>query len=337
LNAVPKNGVCPRFLSGAAVLMFVAASAAAQPHSTGSGQAYPSRPVRMVVPFAPGGSADLVARLLGQKLGESWGQQVIVENKPGASGMIGNDFVAKSAPDGYTLTVGTMGPFSVNPTLFDKMPYDNIRDFAPITLTGIASHVLVANPSVPVRTVNELIALARARPGRLMFASSGSGNATHLTFELFKAMAKIDIVHVPYKGGGPAMADLVGGQVSFSFASMPSALPYVQAGRLRAIAVGGAHRSPLFPDVPTVAEAGLPGFVSEDWQGILAPAKTPADVVAKLNSEFVHVLGLPDMKTKLAAAGFEVKTSTPQEFADFIRSETEKWARVLKRSGTKAG
>jgi tripartite-type tricarboxylate transporter receptor subunit TctC len=315
-----------------AMLLSAAASAAAQ--------IYPSRPVRLVVPFAPGGSADLVARLIGQKLGASWGQQVIVENKGGGSGMIGNDFVAKSAPDGYTLTVGTMGPFSVNPTLFEKMPYDPVRDFAPITLTGIASHVLVANPRVPVHTVSELIALAKAKPGQLTFASSGTGNATHLTFELFKATAGIDIVHVPYKGGGPAMADLVGGQVSFSFASMPSALPYVKAGRLRAIAVGGATRSPLFPDVPTVAESGaesgLRGFVSEDWQGILAPAKTPAGVVAKLNADLVRTLHTPEMAAKLAGAGFDVKTSTPQEFADFIRADTVKWARVLKRSGTKA-
>jgi len=311
-----------------AMLLSVVASAFAQ--------AYPSRPVRLVVPFAPGGSADLVARLIGQKLGESWGQQVVVENKGGGSGMIGNDFVAKSAPDGYTLTVGTMGPFSVNPTLFEKMPYDPVRDFAPITLTGIASHVLVANPSVPPRTVGELIALARAKPGQLTFGSSGTGNATHLTFELFKSTAGIDIVHVPYKGGGPAMADLVGGQVAFSFASMPSALPYVQAGRLRAIAVGGAHRSPLFPEVPTVAEAGLAGFVSEDWQGILAPAKTPAGVVAKLNADLVRVLHTPEMKAKLAGAGFDVKTSTPREFAHFIRSDTAKWAAILQRSGTKA-
>jgi tripartite-type tricarboxylate transporter receptor subunit TctC len=308
-----------------AVLAFAAASA--------SGQTYPTHPVKLVVPFAPGGSADLVARLIGQKLAETWGRQVIVENKGGGSGMIGNDFVAKSAPDGYTLTVGTMGPFSVNPTLFDKMPYDPIRDFAPITLTGIASHVLVANPQVPVRTVGELIALAKAKPGQLTFASSGTGNATHLTFELFKSTAGIDIVHVPYKGGGPAMADLVGGQVAFSFASMPSALPYVQAGRLRAIAVGGATRSPLFPDVPTVAESGLPGFVSEDWQGILAPAKTPAAVVAKLNADLVRTLHTPEMTAKLAGAGFDVKTSTPQEFADFIREDTAKWARVLKRRG----
>jgi tripartite-type tricarboxylate transporter receptor subunit TctC len=305
--------------------------------STGSGQAYPERPVKLVVPFAPGGSADLVARLIGRALGETWGQQVIVENKGGGSGMIGNDFVAKATPDGYTLTVGTMGPFSVNPTIFEKMPYDPARDFAPITLTGIASHVLVANPQVPVHTVSELIALAKAKPGQLTFASSGTGNATHLTFELFKSTAGIDIVHVPYKGGGPAMADLVGGQVAFSFASMPSALPYVKAGRLRAIAVGGATRSPLFPDVPTVAEAALPGFVSEDWQGILAPAKTPAAVVAKLNADLVRTLHTPEMKTRLAGAGFDVKTSTPQEFAEFIRADTAKWAKVLKRSGGRNG
>ena len=309
-----------------AMLLSVAASAFAQ--------AYPSRPVRLVVPFAPGGSADLVARLIGQKLGESWGQQVVVENKGGGSGMIGNDFVAKSAPDGYTLTVGTMGPFSVNPTLFEKMPYDPVRDFAPITLTGIASHVLVANPSVPPRT-GGLIALARAKPGQVTFASSGTGNATHLTFELFKSTAGIDIVHVPYKGGGPAMADLVGGQVAFSFASMPSALPYVQAGRLRAIAVGGAHRSPLFPEVPTVAEAGLAGFVSEDWQGILAPAKTPPEIIGKLNAEIGRILALPEVKVKLRAAGFEAKPSTPEWFAQFIQAETLKWAGLLKGIGIK--
>jgi len=311
----------------ATILAFVAVSAAAQQ--------YPSRSVRLVVPFAPGGSADLVARLLGQRLAESWGQQVIVDNRPGASGMIGNEFVAKSAPDGYTLTMGTLGPFSVNQTLFEKVPYDNIRDFAPITLTGIASHVLVAHPSAPVETVNDVIALARAKPGQLMFASSGSGNATHLTFELFKAMAQVDIVHVPYKGGGPAMADLVGGQVAFSFASMPSALPYVQVGRLRAIAVGGGQRSPLFPNVPTVAEAGLAGFESQDWQGILAPARTPVEVIARLNAELVRILAVPELRSKLAAAGFDAKTSTPQWFADFIKSETAKWARILKRSGTK--
>ena len=203
--------------AGLLLALLVSFSVAAQP--------YPSRPIRLVVAFAPGGSADLVARVLGQGLGDSWGQQVIVENRPGASGMIGNELVARSAPDGYTLTVGTLGPFAVNQTLFESVPYDNIRDFAPVTLTGISWHILVAHPSVPVRNVNELIALAKAKPGQLTFASSGTGNATHLTFELFNARAAIDIVHVPYKGGGPAMADLIGGQVLFSFASMASGRP----------------------------------------------------------------------------------------------------------------
>jgi tripartite-type tricarboxylate transporter receptor subunit TctC len=261
---------------------------------------------------------------------------VVVENKPGAAGMIGNEFVAKSAPDGYTLTIGTLGPFAVNQTLFDKVPYDNIRDFAPVTLTGLSSHILVAHPSVPVQNVADVIALARAQPGKLAFASSGMGNATHLTFELFKARAGVDIVHVPYKGGGPAMADLLGGQVSFSFASMASAVPLVQAGRLRAIAVGGAQRSALFPDVPTVAEAALPGFASEDWQGILAPAKTPQDTIMKLNGEIARILAAADVKARLAAAGFDAKTSTPQWFGEFIQAETVKWAKLLKQSGIKA-
>jgi len=305
---------------------------------------YPSRPIRVVVPFAPGGSADFVARLLGQSLTEAWGQPVLVENKPGASGMIGTEFVARAAPDGSTLVIGTLGPFAVNQTLYDKVPYDNLRDFAPITLTGISSHILVAHPSVAVANVNDVIALAKAKPGQLTFASSGTGNATHLTFELFKARAGIDIVHVPYKGGGPAMADLVAGQVLFSFASMASALPFVHSGpmrgpmrgRLRAIAVSGAERSALFPDVPTLAESGLPGFASEDWQGILAPARTPPDTITKLNGEIARILAAPEVKSRLAAAGFEAKTSTPQWFAAFIRAETMKWEKLLKQSGIKA-
>ena len=299
-------------------------------------QPYPSRPIKLVVPFAPGGSADLVGRLLAQQLSESLGQPVVVENKGGASGMLGNEYVAKSAPDGYTLTVGTLGPFAVNQTLFDHVPYDNIRDFAPITLTGISSHVLVAHPSIPVQNVSELIALAKEKPGQLTFASSGTGNATHLTFELFKARAGIDIVHVPYKGGGPAMADLVGGQVLFSFASMASAVAFARSGRLRAIAVSGGERSALFPDVPTVAESGLPGFASEDWQGILAPAKTPPEIIGKLNGEIGRILLLPEVKAKLQAAGFEPKPSTPEWFAQFIQAETRKWAKLLKGIGIKA-
>ena len=312
----------------ALVLALAAAVAQAQP--------YPSRPIKLIVPFAPGGSADLVGRLVAQQMSEFLGQPVIVENKGGASGMLGNEYVAKSAPDGYTLTVGTLGPFAVNQTLFDQVPYDNIRDFAPITLTGISSHILVAHPSVAVQNVTELMALAKAKPGQLTFASSGTGNATHLTFELFKARAGIDIVHVPYKGGGPAMADLLGGQVLFSFASMASAVPLVQAGRLRAIAVGGAERAALFPAVPTVAESGLTGFASEDWQGILAPAKTPPEVIMKLNGEIARILVVPEVKVKLRAAGFEAKPSTPEWFAQFMQAETLKWAGLLKAIGIKA-
>ena len=299
-------------------------------------QQFPSRAIRLVVPFAPGGSTDFVARLVAQRLFDSAGQQVVVDNRGGASGMIGNELVAKSPPDGYTLTIGTLGPFAVNQSLFGKMPYDPVRDFAPVTFSGSASHVLVAHPSIPVRTVKDLIALAAAKPGQLTFASSGIGNATHLTGELFKYLAKVNMVHVPYKGGGPAMSDLVGGQVSFSFASMPSALPHVRSGRLRAIAVSAGKRSPAIPDLQTVAESGLPGFAAEDWQGILAPAKSPPEVIGKLNAELQRVLGLQEIKDKLIAAGFEARTSTPEWFADFMKTETEKWAKVVKAAGIKA-
>ena len=312
----------------AAMLAVAVGSAAAQQD--------PSRPLRLVVPFAPGGSADFVARLVGQKLAESFGQQVIVDNRGGGSGMIGNELVARSAPDGYTLTIGTLGPFAVNQSLFSKMPYDPVKDFAPITLTGAASHILVVHPSLPVRTVKELIALAKAKPGQLTFASSGIGNATHLTGELFKVTANVDMVHVPYKSGGLAMSDLVGGQVSFSFASMPSALPHVRSGRLRAVAVGAGKRSPAIPELPTVAESGLPGFASEDWQGILAPARIPSEIIIKLNAELRRVLELADIKEKLLVAGFEARTSTPEWFGDFIKAEAVKWAKVVKEAGIKA-
>ena len=299
-------------------------------------QQYPSRPIRLVVPFAPGGSADFVARLLASRLFDTSGFQVIVDNRGGGSGMIGNELVARSAPDGHTITIGTLGPFAVNQSLFAKMPYDPVRDFAPVSLTGAASHILVAHPSVPAKSVKEMIALARTRPGQLTFASSGIGNATHLTGELFKYLAKVDMVHVPYKGGGPAMADLVGGQVAFSFASMPSALPHVRSGRLRAIAVSSGKRSPAIPELQTVAESGLPGFASEDWQGILAPAKTPAETVVRLNAELQRVLALSDVKEKLITAGFEARTSTPDAFAELMKAERVKWARVVAEAKIRA-
>lgn len=300
-----------------------------------SAESFPARPLRLVVPFAPGGSADFVARLVALRMFESSGKQVVVDNRGGASGMIGNEIVARSAPDGYTLTVGTLGPFAVNASLFEKMPYDPAADFAPVSLTGTASHILVTHPAVPVATVTDLIALARSKPGQLAFASSGIGNATHLSGELFKHMAKVDMVHVPYKGGGPAMSDLVGGQVALSFASMPSALPHVRSGRLRAIAISAGKRSPAIPELQTVAESGLPGFASEDWQGILAPAKTPRQIVMLIGGELQRVMALPDIAEKLMAAGFEARTGTPEAFAELMKTETAKWARVVSAAGIK--
>lgn len=316
-------------LAGVAVLL-PAQPVAAQPQP--QAQAWPSRAVRIVVPFGPGGSADFVGRLLGQRLTETLGQPVIVENRPGAGAMLGNEVVAKSPPDGYTLTIGTLGPFAVNQSLFRKVPYDSQRDFAPITLTGASSHVLVVHPSMPVKSMTDLIALAKQRPGQMTFASSGIGNATHLTGELFKSMAGLDVVHVPYKGGGAAVADLIGGHVAFSFASMPSAIPHVRAGRLRALAVAPAQRVSTAPELPTVAESGLPGFSSEDWQGVLAPAKTPQDIVMRLNGEIHKALGTAEVREKLDAQGFQVRLSTPQQFAELIRTESAKWARIVKEA-----
>ena len=260
---------------------------------------------------------------------------MIVENRPGASGMIGNDVVARAAPDGYLLTMGTIGAMSVNQSLFKSVPYDSTRDFAPITLTGNVENLLVVHPSVPVHNVKELIALAASKPGLLIFGSSGTGNAPHLAGELFNQLAKVKLVHLPYKGGGPAMIDLMSGQISLSFASMPSSLPFARSGKLRAIAVGGARRSPAAPEFPTVAESGLPGFEVTDWQGLLAPAKTPAAVIERLNRETIRILNERDVKDRLGSAGLQVVTNTPQQFADFIRSEIDKWGKVIRAAGIK--
>ncbi len=298
-------------------------------------QTYPNKAIRLIVPFPPGGSTDLVGRVLGAKLGEAFNQQVIVENRGGASGMIGNELVARAAPDGYMLTMGTIGAMSVVMSLYKSVPYDAVRDFAPVTLTGNVENLLVVHPSMPVRNVKELIALAAEKPGVLIFASSGTGNAPHLAGELFNQLAKVKMVHLPYKGGGPAMIDLVAGQVPLSFASMPSSLPFAKSGKLRAIAVGGAKRSPAAPEIPTVAENGLPGFEVTDWQGLLAPAKTPAAVIERLNREALRVLNEREVKERLANAGLQVVTSTPQQFADFIRAEIDKWGKVIRAAGIK--
>ena len=298
-------------------------------------QSYPIKSIRLIVPFPPGGSTDLTARVLGAKLGEAFNQQVIVENRPGASGMIGNELVARAAPDGYMLTMGTIGAMSVNVSLFKSVPYDSTRDFAPVTLTGNVENLLVVHPSVPVRNVKELVVLAASKPGLLIFASSGTGNAPHLAGELFKQLANVKMVHLPYNGGGPAVIDLMAGQVSLSFASMPSSLPFAKSGKLRAIAVGGAKRSPAAPEIPTVAESGLPGFEVTDWQGLLAPAKTPAAIIERLNRETIRILNEREVKQRLAAAGLQVVTNTPGQFGDFIRSEIDKWGKVIRSAGIK--
>ncbi len=297
-------------------------------------QGYPLRPIRLILGFAPGGSTDLVARVVAQKMAETWGQQVVVDNRPGANGMIGADLVAKAIPDGYSVLLSSIGPMAINASLY-KMPYDIVADFAPITYTGNVTNLLVVHPSVAATNVKELIALAKAQPGKLTFGSSGTGGAPHMAVELFRILAAVNVVHVPYKGGGPAMADLVGGQIAGSFASMPSAIPFVRAGKLRALAVTALKRSPAEPQVPTISEAGIPGFSVLDWQGLFTTAKTPPAIVNKLNGEVVRILKLPDIVDRLAIAGVEIQTTTPKEWGDFVKSEIAKWGKVVKDAGVK--
>ena len=314
-------------------VLFVGAALAAATAAS-LAQDYPARPIRLILGFAPGGSTDLVARVVGQKMAEAWAQQVVVDNRPGANGMIGADLVAKANPDGYSLLLSSIGPMAINASLY-KMPYDIVAEFAPITYTGNVTNLLVVHPSVAAANVKELIALAKAQPGKLTFGSSGTGGAPHMAVELFKILAKVNVVHVPYKGGGPAMADLVGGQISGSFASMPSSIPFVRAGKLRALAVTAPKRSPAEPQIPTISEAGIPGFAVLDWQGLFTTAKTPPAIVNKLNAEVVRILALPDVVEKLAVAGVEIQTSTPREWGDFVKSEIAKWGKVVKEAGIK--
>jgi len=302
---------------------------------TTQAESYPARPIRLIVPFPPGGSTDLVARVVGQKMADSWGRQVVIDNRPGANGMIGSDIVAKATPDGYTLALGTIGPMAINASLY-KMPYDIMRDLAPITYTANIANVLVVNPTLAAKDVRGLVELARSRPGQLTFGSSGTGGAPHMAVELFKLLAKVNITHVPYKGGGPAMADLVGGQISGSFASMPSAIGFIKSGKLRALGVSAAKRSAALPEVPTVAEAGVSGFSVLDWQGLFTTAKTPSDIVNKLNAEAVRILAQPDVIERLTAAGVEIQTTTPKAWGEFVASEIAKWGKVVKEAGVKA-
>ena len=295
-------------------------------------QDYPSRPVRLVVPFAAGGPNDIIARLVGGRLSEALGQPIVVENRPGAGGNIGTDFVAKAPPDGYTLLSAGPGSLIINP-LLGSVPYDTARDFAPVSLMASAPNVLVVHPSVPAKSVKELIALARARPRQLNYASGGPGSTPHLSGALFAVMAGIDIVHVPYKGTGPASADLLGGQVQMAFFGIPPLLPHIKSGKLRALAVTGMRRSPELPEVPTMHEAALPGYEVSPWYGLLAPAGTSRAIITRLNAEVARVVRSADMKEKLAVQGAEAAGGTPEEYAAVIRADTATWARVIRDAG----
>ena len=303
--------------------------------STGSGQEYPAKPIRVVVPFPPGGGTDFMGRVIMQRVGEGLGATVVIENRGGAGSSIGTDIVAKSPADGYTLLI-VSGAHAINPSIYPKLPYDSVRDFAPVTMFTSGPGLLVVHPSVPAKSVKELIALAKARPGQINYASAGIGTPPHLAGELFKAMAHVDIVHVPYKGNGPAYTDLIGGHVSVMFPNVATATAHVRAGKLRALAVTTKNRTPIAPELPTISEAGVPGYDVSSWYGLLAPAGTPAAVLAKLQREIARVMRLPDVSEKLTSQGLDIVGDTPDEFAAIIKTEIAKWAKVVKASGAKA-
>ena len=299
--------------------------------SSGAGfaQEYPGKPIRIIVPFPPGGFSDVFARILGAKMRETWKQQVVVDNRPGAGGTIGADIVAKSPPDGYTLVMGTIGTHAINATLFRKLPYDPIRDFAAVAFVVGADGLLVVHPSLPVRSVKELIALARSKPGELTYASAGAGTTSHLSGELFKSMTKTDITHVPYKGNVPAITELLAGQTTMLFATLPTVLPQVEAGKLRPLAVLGSTRSKAIPAMPTLAESGLKGFEVSNWTGVFARAGTPAAVVTKLNAEIMRIMHLPEVQARLPRQGLTFTPGSAQQFEAFVKSEKEKWGALV--------
>lgn len=324
------NGITTRRTLLAAALATAALGAAPV---TAFAQAYPAKPITIIVPFSAGGTTDILARVIGLYMGKDLGQTVVVDNRAGAGGNIGGQAAARAPADGYTLFMGTVGTHAINQSLYKKMPFDPIKDFAPLSRVAMVPNLLVANPSQPFKSVKEMIAYAKANPGKLNFGSSGNGSSIHLSGELFKQMAGVDMQHVPYRGSAPAVADLMGGQISVMFDNMPSAIPHVKAGKFRALAVTTAKRSPALPDVPTIAEAGVPGYEATSWFGLLAPASTPAPVVAKLNASILKALADPAVKKKLAEQGAEAHGEKPEQFAAFIASETTKWGAVVKASG----
>jgi len=300
---------------------------------TNAGASYPDRPVRLVAPFVPGGPTDIVARVVAQRLGQAFGQTVVVDNRGGASGAIGCEIVARSAPDGYTLMIGSSGNLAVAPALFAKLPYDPLKDFQAITQTTAGPQIIVVNPGLPAKTFAELLALARAKPGSLNYASGGAGTTTQLGPELLKSMAKLDIVHVPYKGTGQAISDVIAGQVQMMMASLLPAMPQVKSGKLRGLAVTSAQRSAMLPEMPTVAESGVPGFETTSWHGMVMPAKTPPQIAGRIHAEMVKLLNLPDVKALFLTQGMDTIGNSPAQFASYIKGETEKWTHVVRAIG----
>ena len=314
-----------RGLAAAALLAFGAA-----------GHAFPDKPVRFVIGFTPGGPSDILARAVGQKLSERWKHQVVVENRPGAGGNLAAEVVAKSPADGHVWLLGNNSILATNQSLYSRLPYDPIKDFAPVALVAVQPNILVVHPAVPANSLSELIAYLKSNPGKLNYASSGAGAAAHLAGELFRTMAGVDIVHVPYKGAQPALTDLIAGHAQLMFATSASVIPYVKAGRLRALAVTTAQRSPSVPELPTVSEAGLPGFEATTWHGVVVPAATPSAIVLRMNQDINAVLKEKDLSERLAGLGAEVVTGTPRDFQDYIAREIPKWSKVVKDSGAKA-
>jgi tripartite-type tricarboxylate transporter receptor subunit TctC len=299
-------------------------------------QAWPTKPVRFVVPYPPGGTSDILARTIGEKLGTALGQPVVVENKPGANGNVGADYVAKAAPDGYTFLLADIGAIAISPSVYPSLPFDPVKNFAPVTMVAYSPHILVVHPSVPAKSVAELVALAKSKPGKLNYAASSTGSAPHLAGVEFAQRAKIDWNYIPYKGGAQAITDVVGGQADLLFNGMLATYPNVKGGKLRILAVSSANRLASIPDVPTVAESGYPGFETGSWQGILAPPGTPPEIVGRLGGEVQKILATPEMKEKLAAQGADVRVTTGPELAGFITRERDRWAKVVKEAGIKA-
>ena len=296
----------------------------------------PSKPIRMIVPSAPGSGPDIMARAIGQKLTEALGQTIVIDDKPGAGGIIGSEAAAKAPPDGYTLIMSNAGAHTVNPGLYAKLPYDPVKDFAPVTLVALAPNILIVHPTLPVRNVKDLIALAKAKPGELTFGSGGNGSTAHLSGEMFKTMAGINIVHIPFKGSPAAVIGVIAGQIALAIPNIPPALPHVRSGKLKALAVTTAKRAAGVPDLPTVAEAGLPGYEATAWFGVLAPAATPPQIIARLNAAIVKIAHAREMQERLTAEGADAVGNTPEQFAQIIKSDIAKWAKVIKASGARA-